>query len=590
MSTAPAEEPTPAVPPGLTPAQHEAVTAADPLLCVLAGAGAGKTRVLTLRVARRIHDGTAFEDHVLVCTFSRKAADELRRRLWHLGVGGQVRAGTFHRTALGLLRQHRAERGAPAPTVLADRRALLAEVLGPDVASPERSGAPGRGRGRSETKERFAPGVPQLEAEIGWAKARLIVPEDYEAAAAAHGRHPSMPAARVAHNYARYEEAKRRRRALDLDDLLWTCADLLEGDRRFSDSVRWRYRHLFVDEMQDVNPAQFRLLRALLAEDPDLFVVGDPNQSVYGWNGADPTLLDRLPEIFEGTRVLRLDENHRSSPQVVGISAAALGLPGPGSPTSSRTDGAVPRIVEHPTDADEAAWVARQAWLAHTPGRRWAQLAVLARTNAQLAPVAEALAAARIPWQSAGADLGPASDVRRDPRTGSWVPADDLDDDDDDEPDDQGPVAPALDPGSASTAAASAGRVPGDAVVLTTFHRAKGLQWPVVFVVGVCEGLGPIGSARTPAALDEERRLLYVALTRAEDELSVSWARQRGTGAPSRSGAKPPAGRRPSRWLEPMEGARAALAAEAAPSGPDAVAAHLAGLRARLATGQTDLG
>jgi len=570
--------PMPAVPAGLTPAQHEAVTATDPQLCVLAGAGAGKTRVLTLRVARRVQDGSAFEDHVLVCTFSRKAADELRRRLWRLGVGGQVRAGTFHRTALQLLGQHRAERGAAPPTVLADRRALLAEVLGDPAARDAVASGPRGARGAP----RGRPGVPLLEAEIGWAKARLVAPEDYEESARAAGRRTSMPPGRVADLYARYEEAKRRRRVLDLDDLLWSCAEVLEGDPRFGESVRWRYRHLFVDEMQDVNPAQFRLLRALLAEDPDLFVVGDPNQSVYGWNGADPTLLDRLPAILPGTRVLRLDENHRSSPQVVMVAAAALGLPGPGAPTSSRTDGSVPRIVAHTTDAEEAAWVAREVWLAHTPGRRWSHLAVLARTNAQLGPVADALAAARIPWQAAGGDLGPASDVRRDPATGALVPADDDGAEGDDEAEDGAeettgagrPVGPAV------------GRDPGDAVVLTTFHRAKGLQWPVVFVVGVCEGLVPIGSARTDAAMEEERRLLYVALTRAEDELSTSWARHRDPEAASAGTG----GRRPSRWLEAMEGARAALAAEAAPSGPEAVAAHVAGLRARLATQKTDLG
>jgi DNA helicase-2/ATP-dependent DNA helicase PcrA len=588
VSIAHPEGPKPAVPAGLTPAQHEAVNAPDPLLCVLAGAGTGKTRVLTLRVARRIQDGSAFEDHVLVCTFSRKAADELRRRLWHLGVGGRVRAGTFHRTALQLLRQHRAERGGPPPTVLADRRALLAEVLG---EVPGRAGGASRDkRGRrppSGPRGSGRPGVPQLEAEIGWAKARLVAPDAYEESARTAGRRTSMPAARVADLYARYEEAKRRQRALDLDDLLWSCADLLEDDRRFSDSVRWRYRHLFVDEMQDVNPAQFRLLRALLTEAPDLFVVGDPNQSVYGWNGADPTLLDRLAVILPGTRVLRLDENHRSSPQVVTVAAAALGLPGPGSPTSSRTDGTVPRIFGHATDADEAAWVAREVWLAHRPGRRWSQLAVLARTNAQLGPVADALAGARVPWQAAGGDLGPASDVRRDPTTGSLVPADDLEGEDD-EGEGTADGAEMDDPSEAESArsAPAVGRDPGDAVVLTTFHRAKGLQWPVVFVVGISEGLVPIGSARTEAAMDEERRLLYVALTRAEDELSVSWARYRD---PPAAGVGT-GGRRPSRWLEPMEGARAVLAAEAAPSGPEVVAAHLAGLRARLATENTDLG
>ena len=160
--------------------------------------------------------------------------------------------------------------------------------------------------------------MAQLETEIGWAKARLVTPADYEAAARRAQRRPAMGAARVAELYTRYEADRRRRGVLDLDDLLWRCADALEEDGRFAAAVRWRFRHLFVDEMQDVNPAQFRLLTCLLGDEPDLCVVGDPNQSVYGWNGADPTLLDRLPSLLPGTRVLRLDENHRCSPQVVG--------------------------------------------------------------------------------------------------------------------------------------------------------------------------------------------------------------------------------------------------------------------------------
>ena len=139
-----------------------------------------------------------------------------------------------------------------------------------------------------------------------------------------------MGAARVAELYGRYEEAKRRQGVLDLDDLLWACADALEGDDRFAAAVRWRFRHVFVDEMQDVNPSQFRLLRALVGEDPDLFVVGDPHQSVYGWNGADPGLLDRLGDLFPSARVVRLGENHRCSPQVVAVASAALGSGGRG--------------------------------------------------------------------------------------------------------------------------------------------------------------------------------------------------------------------------------------------------------------------
>ena len=128
----------------------------------------------------------------------------------------------------------------------------------------------------------------------------------------------------MADAFTRYEAERSRRRLLDFDDLIVSCADALAGDSEFADSIRWRTRHLFVDEMQDVNPAQFRLLTAMLADEPDLFVVGDPNQSVYGFNGADPTLLDRLPDILRGTKVIRLDENHRCTPQVVAVATAVL--------------------------------------------------------------------------------------------------------------------------------------------------------------------------------------------------------------------------------------------------------------------------
>jgi DNA helicase-2/ATP-dependent DNA helicase PcrA len=542
------------VPAGLSPAQREAVSAPDRVLCVLAGAGTGKTRVLTLRVARRVHDGTADPHHVLVCTFSRKAADELRRRLWALHVGDEVRAGTFHRTALHLLGQYRADRGLPPPVLVADRRTTLGAVVGLAATSTEGSD-PRRPTARRAALPRLpAPGsarIAQLEAEIGWAKARLVEPERYEEAARTARRRPSMGAARVADLYGRYEEAKRRQGVLDLDDLLWACADALEADERFAAAVRWRFRHVFVDEMQDVNPAQFRLLEALLGDDPDLFVVGDPHQSVYGWNGADPGILGRVAELFPAARVVRLGENHRCSPQVVTVAAAALGLSGEAAPTSSRPDGLAPRVRPQATDAEEAAWVARQVWLAHRPGRRWSQIAVLARTNAQLNAVHAALAAERVPARLAGGDLGPASDLRQ-PEAGSADP--------DDRPEHTWRDAT------------------DDAVVLTTFHRAKGLQWPVVFVIGLSDGLVPIASARTTAARDEERRLLYVALTRAEDELSCTWSAHRDEAAVE-AGTAP---RRPSPWLD--EVARASEAMTPADQVPDpaTVAARLAELRSLL--------
>ena len=316
----------------LTLNQREAIESDEPLLCVVAGAGAGKTRVLTLRVARRVREGSIEPDRTLVTTFSRKAAEELRTRLYSLGVSG-VKAGTFHRTALGLLREHRELRGRPAPQLLPDRRRLLAEVTTGD---------------QRRTRA--------LDGEIGWAKARLVSPEHYEAEARRHRRRSGMSAEQVADAYARYESERSRRRLLDFDDLIVACADALAGDSEFADSIRWRTRHLFVDEMQDVNPAQFRLLTAMLADEPDLFVVGDPNQSVYGFNGADPTLLDRLPEILRGTKVIRLDENHRCTPQVVAVATAVLreggafGVGGevvPAAHDAGRRAGAPRRVARH---------------------------------------------------------------------------------------------------------------------------------------------------------------------------------------------------------------------------------------------------
>ena len=523
----------------LTVTQREAIESDKPLLCVVAGAGAGKTRVLTLRVARRVRDGSIEPDRTLVTTFSRKAADELRTRLYSLGVSG-VKAGTFHRTALGLLREHRELRGRPLPQLLPDRRRLLAEVTTGDAR-----------RTRA------------LDGEIGWAKARLVSPEQYEAEARRHRRRSGISPEQVAEAFSRYETERARRRLLDFDDLIVSCADALAGDSEFADSIRWRTRHLFVDEMQDVNPAQFRLLTAMLADEPDLFVVGDPNQSVYGFNGADPTLLNRLPDILRGTAVIRLDENHRCTPQVVAVATAVLregGAFGAAGevvlPRTTRVDGPVPKIVSHATNEDEAAWVADRVKMSRAPGRQWSSIAVLTRTNAQLAVVQAALDAARVPNLIAGSDLGPASDLRGDP--GRRGPEEDHDE--------------------SNRQEAQGDR---DRVVLTTFHRAKGLQWPTVIVLGLGAGLMPIASAQTPAAIDEERRLLYVALTRSEEELWCSWFERSGDDA----GSSTRTDRGPSPWLAAIERSIIELEKEAAPTEAEEVSRRVAELRRRLAEG-----
>jgi DNA helicase-2/ATP-dependent DNA helicase PcrA len=527
----------------LTVQQRLAIEAEDPLLCVMAGAGAGKTRVLTLRVARRVRDGSIDADRALVTTFSRKAAEELRTRLWSLGVSG-VQAGTFHRTALGLLREHRQQRNRPEPQLLTDRRRLLAEVATGDYRR-----------------------VRALDGEIGWSKARLVTPDRYEAEARRAKRRSGINTEQVADVFARYEAERSRRRLLDFDDLIVACADALAGDSAFADAVRWRTRHLFVDEMQDVNPAQFRLLTAMLGDEPDLFVVGDPNQSVYGFNGADPTLLHRLPEILRGTKVIRLDENHRCTPQVVAVATAVLRqdqsdaavLSGIDATVSSRVDGPIPQVITHASDEEEAAWAATRAKMSRTPGRRWSSIAILARTNAQLATLKAAMDAAHVPSQVAGSDSGPASDVRA-------VTGGRRHDYDEEE--------------------LTEIPVDTDKVVLTTFHRAKGLQWHTVVIVGLSAGLMPLASAQTQEAIDEERRLLYVALTRAEEELWCSWSESGGDG--DGEGKRPARQRQPSPWLEPIERTIVRLTKEATPTPATDVAARVAELRQRLAPSESE--
>lgn len=537
------------------PEQHEAIFADDPVVCVLAGAGTGKTRVLTSRVARRIEDGSASASHTLVCTFSRKAAGELRTRLWVLGAG-DVEAATFHRVALDLIARHRADRGERPLQIVADRRAVLASVLG-------------GGNGPRAVND-----LSRVDAEISWAKARLVTPEGYEEACRHSRRRVPTSAALVASHYARYEEALRRRSMVDLDGLLWHAGDLLEQDQAFARATRWWHRHLFVDEMQDVNEAQFRMLRLLAGERPDLFVVGDPDQSIYAWNGADPTLLRRVADAYAGTRVVTLQTNHRCSPEVVRIASAALGHTTP-APTV-RPSTAIPRVIELSCDQEEALRVAREIWDGHRAGTRWSSTAVLARTNAQLAAIADALRAERVPYRLSGGDLGPASDVSSPASDDPWEREADPEEVDE--------------AGGASTGADAHVEVGGhrghgdldehDGVTLSTFHRAKGLQWRRVFVIGLSEGIVPWVAARSKAARDEERRLLYVALTRAEDELTCTWAKLEGDGSPQQR-ARP--ARRASPWLAPIQAAISELHAARSDTPAQDVTAHLERIRALLA-------
>ena len=535
----------------LDPDQRAAVTSPGAPLCIVAGPGAGKTRVLTRRVAHRLATGTADPGHVLVITFTRKAASELNSRLTALDLRGQAVAGTFHAVALAQLRQRWSDTGTTPPSLL-DRKAGL---LAPLVSQAAKRG------GSSQFVQ-----PADVAAEIEWAKARMINPNAYAAACDETERRPPLTPTIVASIYERYERLKRERALIDFDDVLIQCARAIRDDRDFAAVQRWKFRHLFVDEFQDINPLQLHLLEAWRADRPDLCVVGDPDQAIYGWNGADVAALAEFDRRYPGCTIVRLGTNYRSTPQIVRVASRVLEQP---SRRTVQADGPVPSISVLPTDTAEAAAVARRVRDRRGPGMGWRHLAVLARTNAQLALIEEALRAAQVPCRvRGGGALLEQPEVRswlRDPRhRGSGPVAPRLADleallteaDDDDDGDQASGLSDerrrnleelvrlgheylALDPIGTSTGFADwLGAMlrtddisaDADAVDLVTFHRAKGLEWPVVIVTGLERGLVPIGQATTPDAVDEESRLLYVALTRAERELHLTWAEQRTFG------------------------------------------------------------
>jgi DNA helicase-2/ATP-dependent DNA helicase PcrA len=546
---------------GLNDAQRCAVTHPASTLVIEAGAGTGKTRVLTRRIAYRAAIASLDPRHAVAITFTRKAASELTRRLRALGLRDQVTVGTFHALAYAQLRTRWADRGLEAPRLLDRKVGFVARLLGdhPD-ASPF-----------------------EVANEIEWAKARLVGPSQYVNAARAEDRPAPLEPGVLAEVFARYETEKRRRRVVDYDDLLRMCCYDLNEDREFAAAQHWRHRHLFVDEFQDVNPLQFALLQAWLGARDDLCVVGDPNQAIYGWNGADAHYLADIDEYFPEAETVILDHNYRSSPQILAVAGAVLhGATNPAVLRPTRADGDTPSVVAYEDDRAEAAGIARAIRDAHRPGGRWGDQAVLVRTNAQGALIEEALRAAGIPFRVRGGRAitdEPVVKAALSQLQASSTPflgaVDDLEAetpvDEAIEAANQNPADPAPSPGvpdavdgpdrrrtlvdtlvrlahdyAASDPTPTAdgfeawlrdGGAPPDerpgtdAVDLATFHAAKGLEWPVVHLAGLEQGFVPIAHATTPDALDEERRLLYVAITRAEHTLHLSWAKRRSFGS-----------------------------------------------------------
>ncbi|MFP5372864.1 MAG: ATP-dependent helicase, partial [Actinomycetes bacterium] len=287
--------------------QREAAQAVAGPVCILAGAGTGKTRTITHRIAYGVHTGVYVPEQVLAVTFTARAAGELRGRLAALDVGG-VQARTFHAAAMRQLRYF-APRvlGGPMPPLVDNKLRLVATAASRARLSTDRTS------------------LRDLASEVEWAKTTLATPDDYPARAKAAGREPPFEAAAVAAVYAGYESAKQRDGALDFEDLLLVTAFALEEHPDVARQVRGQYRHFVVDEYQDVNPLQQRLLDAWLGGRADVCVVGDPNQTIYSFTGADPDYLLGFADRYPDADVVKLERDYRSTPQVVALANRLIG-------------------------------------------------------------------------------------------------------------------------------------------------------------------------------------------------------------------------------------------------------------------------
>jgi DNA helicase-2/ATP-dependent DNA helicase PcrA len=549
----------------LDPEQRAVAEASTGPVCVLAGAGTGKTRAITHRIAHGVVTGAFPAQHLLAVTFTTRAAGELRTRLRALGAGG-VQARTFHSAALRQLQFFWPTAiGGELPRVEASKAPLVAAAAVRNGVRP----------GPAEVRD--------LAAEVEWAKVSQIAPADYVAAAAKVGRTPpaNLDPAGFAELYANYEDVKAGRGVIDMEDILLLTVGVLAENSDVAERVRRQYRHFVVDEYQDVSPLQQRLLELWLGGRDELCVVGDPSQTIYSFAGASAEFLLGFPRRHPGTELVRLVRNYRSTPQIVRVANAVLG---PGAEAVALRavggDGPAPSLTEHSDEPAEAEAVAARIAAVMAEGVNAAQIAVLFRTNSQSVAYEQALSDRGIAFALRGGEKFfhrpevKAAIVRLRGAARSRA----IGTDSTEEPDgvvdavrallaDAGLVA-----GSASGAGAVGERAESlaallriaeemveldpsadlaalvaeldsraadsqaptlECVTLASLHSAKGLEWDVVFIVGLVEGMVPISYAVSEAAVAEERRLLHVGATRARQRLELSWALARSPGGRS---------------------------------------------------------
>ena len=544
---------------GLDDEQRAAVTAPSGPLCVLAGAGTGKTRTITHRIAQLVAADLHRPGEILAVTFTNRAAGEMRVRLRDLGVGG-VQARTFHAAALRQLRYFWPKVSGEQVRPLVEQKLRLV------------GGAARRVNAGTDIAT-----LRDLASEIEWAKATLVTPDGYTAAVTRVQRDTPLDAELIAKAYAAYESVKNDAEQLDFDDILLNTCAALDDDEQVAKEFRARYRCFLVDEYQDVTPLQQRVLDAWLGGRDQLTVVGDANQTIYSFAGASPNFLLNFDRKYPHAPVVKLERDYRSTPQVVSLANRVIaGTVGPTTRFRLRlrpvlANGPEPVYTEFPDEAAEATALAEHCQALIASGTPAAEIAVLYRINAQSETFEQALAAAGIPYvvrggerffaraevrqamaalRSAARSADPAAAgsvvqltrrVLRDVGLTETAPAAGSLRDRWDALVALVSVAEALaehDPAAGlpelvaeleqRSEAQHAPTVEG--VTLASLHAAKGLEWDAVFLVGLTDGTMPIQHAETPEEVEEERRLLYVGVTRARRVLFLSWAQARAAG------------------------------------------------------------
>ncbi|MEX0936155.1 MAG: UvrD-helicase domain-containing protein [Gemmatimonadota bacterium] len=622
----------------MNPEQRSAVEHVEGPLLVLAGAGSGKTRVLTVRISRLVEEHGVPPDRILAVTFTNKASAEMKARIRRLlgrdPTGAWI--GTFHALGARLLRRHSESLGWDSTFTIFDAEESLREfkrVMEAQGIDPKR----------------WKPKA--VRALVSDAKNRLVSPKAF---VEEHGDSFDLFAKTVSRIYPEYQKSLKSQNAFDFDDLLVKPVELFESEPALLDRYQTRFAFILVDEYQDTNHAQFRFLEMLARQHGNLMVVGDDDQSIYGWRGADIRNILDFESTYPGTTVIRLERNYRSTGTILHAANQVIRRNLHRKDKTLRTDregGAAITLVETADERDEAGWLVGEIETRMSDGdlHRYREVAILYRTNAQSRALEDAFRRKGIPYQIVGgvrfyerreiqdvlaylrlisnpADMAAFDRVVNVPRRGvgrktlerlqDWAGSEGLTlleaavraDEVPNIPSggakglmrfaelvqdfstravrlavgplveelieeldllshlrDEGPegedrvdnvkelIAGAMEFDAALVEQEWEGEPPdhfteldlflqqvalvtdldrhdpdSDAITLMTLHNAKGLEFPTVFIAGLEEGLFPLGRAYDePSQLEEERRLFYVGITRAEDKLYLSWARER---------------------------------------------------------------